>query len=224
MKKTLLALASVVLALPALSNAMDYKATESPVQSWVSPSRLYVGAYQGYGAMNDMLHDDGDFAMGRLVFGLDAYDLQLFNQVTTLGLELGLQNGKTMRHAPAENDPDASVDLPIETTLDPVFDLMLNVRVHIPCDYPVFVFAKGGVAFRKLGFPNGDFVHDINQASGEFQAGIGYDLTPKVRVVAYYQGIYANGDVHYNQNSDGTVHVTNIPTQQAGFWGFEFSL
>lgn len=216
MKRKLLALASLALSLPLYANAMDYKGMSSPNQ-W-SPSNLYVGAYQGYGSVNDMLHNDGQGAIGRLVFGLDVYTWS----PAIFSLELGLQNGKTMRHAPADNDPDAAVDLPIELTLSPVNDLLLSVRIPFSC--PFSVILKGGIAYRKLEVDNGDYVNTKNQVSGEFQAGLGYDVNNHVRVAAYYQGIYASGKVNFNWNSDGSVHVSNLPTQQAGFLGLELSL
>ena len=217
MKWKLLALASLAITLPLCSHAMDYKGMGAPAQAW-SPSQFYIGAYQGYGKVNDMLDHDGRGAIGRLVFGVDAYTWS----PATIGLELGLQNGKTMRHAPAINDPDADVDLPIETTLNPVLDLLLSVRVPIFCNF--YGIVKGGMAYRELQFYDGDFVDSKDQVSGEIQVGVGYDLTSRARVVAYYQRIFANGSVHYTENNDETVSVSNIPTQQAGFLGFEISL
>jgi hypothetical protein len=217
MKRKLLAIASLAL-LPLYANAMDYKGMNSTAQPWWSPENLYIGASQGYGNMNNMLHNDGQGAIGRLVFGLDVYTM---NPVT-FALELGLQNGRTMRHAPASNDPTADLDLPIQTTLNPVDDLLLSVRIPIACQF--YGMLKGGMAYRQLQFHDGDFVSSLNQISGEFQAGIGYELTKHTRLIVYYQGIYANGDVSYTQNSNGYVNVSNIPTQQAGFIGFEISL
>ncbi len=221
MERKLLAIASLavsLLSLPLSANAMDYKGMSSPVQSFWSPLNFYIGAYQGYGNVNNMLHNDGQGAIGRLVFGMDFYT---WNPVT-FGLELGLQNGRTMRHAPAFNDPDADVDLPIQTTLNPVEDLLVSARIPIACQF--YGILKGGMAYRQLQFHDGDFVSSLNQVSGEFQAGLGYNLTSRARVVVYYQGIYANGGVKYTQHSDETVSVSNIPTQQAGFLGFEITL
>ena len=225
MKRKLLAIASLVLALP-FTNAMasDYKGTIESSGTWWSPSRLYIGAYQGYGEVDGMLHNDGQSAIGRLVFGLDAYSYQWGDWTANFGGELGLQSGKTMRHAPAENDPDAEVDIPIQTTLNPVLDLLFVLKLHCMPYSPFYGILKGGVAYRQLRFLDGDFVSSSNQGSGEFQAGIGYELTPNARIVAYYQGIYANGKVQYIQRPDTTVYVTNIPTQQAGFLGLEFAL
>lgn len=210
MNKKLLVIAGLVLSLPFTANAMDNKYHTLP--------SFYLGAYQGYGTVNNMLHNDGQGAIGRLVFGVDVYTWNL----VTLSLELGLQNGITMRHAPAYHDPDADVDLPIQTTLNPVDDLLLSVRFPVGCQGFSGIL-KGGIAYRQLRFNEGDYVNSLNQISGEFQAGVGYDLTSHVRAVVYYQGIYANGSVSYNQNSTGYVHVSNIPTQQAGFLGFEFT-
>lgn len=183
------------------------------------PSHLFIGAYEGYSHVNNMLHNDGQFATGRLVFGMDVYSYQ----AATFDLELGLQNGKTMRHAPANNDPDFDVDSPIQTTLNPVLDLLVGMRLPAPWECRLYGMVKAGIAYRQLQFLEADYVSSINQVSGELQAGVGYQLTNQARVVLYYQGIYANGNVSYTQNNESLVSVSNIPTQQAGFLGFEFS-
>jgi hypothetical protein len=216
MKRTLLAIASLALSLPLCANATDYKGM-APTQSWL-PSNMYIGASQGYGNVNDMLHNDGQGAIGRLTFGVDVYDWN----PAAISLELGLQNGRTMRHSPASNDPDFDIDLPIDTTLNPVNDLLLSVRFPITCQF--YGVVKGGIAYRRFQFENGDYVNNLNQVSGEFQAGVGYEVTNHARLALYYQGIYANGKVNFTQNSDGFVHVSNIPTQQAGFLGLEITL
>jgi hypothetical protein len=217
MNKKLLAIASVVLLLPLQSNAMTY-INLSTLSNWFSSLNFYVGAYQGYGYVSDMEHNDGQGAMGRLAFGVDVFRCKPL----TIALELGLQNGRTMRHEPAANDPYAQFDLPIQTTLNPVDDLLLSFRIPFPCSF--YGILKGGIAFRQVQFYNDDYVDSLNQVSGEFQAGVGYDLTSRTRLVLYYQGIYADGGTSYTQHSNGKVTVSNIPTQQAAFLGFEILL
>jgi len=214
-----LAIASVVLSLPLSCHAINFKGINlATLSNWFSSTTFYVGAYQGYGNVNDMQHNDGQGAIGRLTFGMNAYQ----SKPLTIGLELGLQNGRTMRHASASNDPSADFDLPIQTTLNPIEDILLSFRVPLLCNF--YGMLKGGFAYRQLQFYAGDYVDSLNQMSGEFQAGLGYDLTARTRIVLYYQGIYANGGVSYIQNKNGNVSVSNIPTQQAGFLGFEILL
>lgn len=219
MNQKFLAIACISLFLPLNSNAMNFKQVNfSKVNEWFSSTSFYIGAYQGYGYVSDMQHNDGQGAIGRLVFGMDVYKCNPL----IIALELGLQNGRTMRHDPASNDVDADIDLPIQTTLNPVSDLMLSFRIPLPCRF--YGILKGGLAYRQLQFYDDDYVDSINQLGGEFQAGFGYDLTESSRVVLYYQGIYADGGTSFTQHNNGKVSVSNIPTQQAGFLGFEILL
>jgi hypothetical protein len=223
MKKKLLAIASLVLVLPLCNHALAQ--SNKPMESGQTlSSRFYIGAYQGYGVVNNMLHNDGQSALGRLMFGYKAYSYEWENRDGSIGLELGLQNGKTMRHSPASNDPTGGVDLPIQTTHNPVLDLLAAFNKQFTPCYGYFGMLKAGIAYRQLQFPGGNYVSSINQVSPEFQVGVGYMLTKSTRVVIYYQGIYADGHVSYRAHPDTLISVSNIPTQQAGFLGFETAI
>ena len=150
MKRKLLAIAILTLGSPLCANAYTMPMPEAPsLANWWSPSRLYIGAYMGYGSVNNMLHTDGQSAIGRLAFGVDGYNVRYRNYGADLGLELGLQNGKTMRHAPAENDPDADVDIPIQTTLNPVTRSLVHGQVPLDTRLPFLWITQ-----RRYGIPS----------------------------------------------------------------------
>jgi hypothetical protein len=223
MKTKLLAVVSLIIMLPLCNIAMAHS-NELTMNSQTPSSRFYIGTYMGYGVVNNMLHNDGQSAIGRLTFGYKALAYEWSKRDANINVELGLQNGKTMRHAPANSDPTNNVDLPIQTTLNPVLDLLVafNTQFAPECDFSGFL--KAGIAYRELQFPDGNYVSSINQVSPEIQAGLGYMLTKRTRIVIYYQGIYADGHVTYRANPNVLVTVSNIPTQQAGFLGFEFAI
>ncbi len=222
MKKSLVTIALAIMPLLLCSTASAH----GNAAGYMAPqlSGFYIGAYQGYGVVNNMLHNDGQFPMARLSFGYKAYCYQWNDHFGSINLELGIQNGKTMRHLPAYNDPTADVDLPIVSNLDPVLDLLVGFNLQISPDSGIFGLLKVGMAYRQLQFPNGNFVSSLDQVSPEVQAGFGIMLSERARLVIYYQGIYADGNVHYKGHDDGTVRVSNIPTQQAGFLGFEIAI
>ena len=60
--------------------------------------------------------------------------------------------------------------------------------------------------------------------NGELQAGLAYNLTSHVRISTFYQGIYSGSNAGLALNSAGDITLGRIPTQQAGFIGFEYSL
>jgi hypothetical protein len=219
MQKTLMAAFLCSISLISCNNSFANSMMEP-----VSLSGFYVGGSIGYANINNMLNNDGQTPMGRFSLGYDAYCFGWNGAYGNLNMELGIQNGKLMRHSPAFNDPTGDVDLPIQTTLNPVLDLLVGIKMGFAPDCGFYGFIKGGAAYRQLQFPNGNFVNSINQISGEAQAGVGFMFSRHTRILAYYQGIYANGNVNYVGHENGWVSVTNIPTQQAGFLGFEYSI
>lgn len=187
-------------------------------------SNFYIGASAGYGVVNNMLSNDGQSPIGRLTLGYKFYCYQWNNYYGNINVELGVQNGKTMRHAPAFNDPTSDLDLPIVTTLNPVLDLLLGFNLQLSPQSNFYGILKVGAAYRQLQFIFGNFINGKDQFSPEVQLGLGYTLSQHSRITVYYQGIYADGNVGYQGNADGQVSVNNIPTQQAGFVGFETEL
>ena len=60
---------------------------------WWSPSRIYMGAYGGYGNVSGAYKNDGQVTQGRLVLGLHAAEYR----AATFGAEVGVESGNDMR-------------------------------------------------------------------------------------------------------------------------------
>ena len=217
MKKTLLA------SLICLSAALPVYATSSPASSvanWWSPSRLYMGAYGGYGSVNGAYNNDGQVGQGRLTLGLHAAEYKNIS----FGIEAGVQSGNDMRLSASPGIITATGGLPIQSTLKPLLDLLATVKAQFSPRYPLFAIVKGGIAYRQLQLNDRTSSADnLRKANGELQAGLGYSITDHILLTALYQGIYSSNNAGVAINSVGDTTISRIPTQQAGFLGKEYS-
>lgn len=84
---------------------------------------------------------------------------------------------------------------------------------------------KGGIAYRQLQLNDRTSTYNdyLNKINGEFQAGLGVNITKHVMLNAFYQGIYSNNNANVYLDSAGNTPISHIPTQQAGFLGVEYS-
>lgn len=175
---------------------------------------FFAGAALGYGAMNDTTDASGNVTEGRLDLGSDIFRTGW----VTWGLELGVQSGNDVRLGVDLND------YPIDATLKPFFDVLATLKTVTDRKHPWGVFLKGGMVYQQLQLENRSSNEDnIQQVMPEFQAGIAYQISTHAKLTAFYQGIYGTSDVFkFATNQD--VLLENIPTQQAGFIGFEYIL
>lgn len=180
---------------------------------------FYVGAQGGYGTMSGGYKQDGNSALGRLSFGVHAkeYKNVLF------GAEVGVQSGNDLRLAASSSVIDASGGLPVQATSKPFIDLLATIKMDVP-NKPIFVLLKGGVAFRQLQLEGRTSSSDsLSKANGEFQGGLGWQMTKNVAFLAMYQGIYSTNNAGVRLNSVSDTTISNIPTQQAGLLGIEYT-
>jgi hypothetical protein len=216
MKKLLLVSFCLSLSLPAFADTFS----ETKLADG-SSSRFSVGAYGGYGVVNGGYHQDGQVAQFRLAFGMRAaqYKKLIF------GTEVGMQSGNAMRLDASSAFMAAAGCLPIDSTLKPFLDLLVTAKTRIDPNYPIFAVLKGGIAYRQLVLSGrSSSSDDLRQVNGELQAGLVFNLTDHAALAAFYQGIYSGTNAGLNLDSAGDVTIRRIPTQQAGFLGFEYSI
>lgn len=191
---------------------------------------LYVGALGGYGVIDGAIKQDGQMAQARLSLGVRAPHAY---QNTLVGLELGIQSGNTMRLSASNELILLTGDLPIQATLNPVLDALLTLKYQVHPDHPLALIVKGGIAYRQLHLNDRTSTQDtLSKVNGEFQAGLGYQLTKHVQFTLMYQGIYSTNDTNAQyvslEENDllniGYTAIANIPTQQAGFLGIEYTV
>lgn len=198
-----------------------YKEEVSHYQSW-SPSRVYMGAYGGYGVVDGAYENDGDVTFARLTLGLNAYEYRQFS----FGAELGVQSGNTMRLETNSTITNALGGLQPQATLKPFVDFLITVKGQFINNIPLFGILKGGIAYRQLQLEMSNSSSDtVRKVNGELQIGLGYNLTEHAMLTAFYQGIYSGSDAGVSVDVSGdNTYINRIPTQQAGFLGIEYSL
>jgi len=212
-KKLASSLLGITCSLPVMAGTMGNinQPTPSPM--------FYVGAFGGYGTVDGAYHQDGNVTQGRLTLGLHAKN---YNKLT-LGAELGVQSGNTMRLNESQDIINATGGLPAQSTLKPFVDALITVQYKFHPNRPLFAVLKGGIAYRQLQLEDRTSSQDsLNKVNGEFQAGLGVNVTENVRITALYQGIYSTSNTGIGLNSVGDVTLSQIPTQQAGLFGVEY--
>jgi len=215
MKKTLLVLVCL-----SFTSAVFAHAASNRDHVGCSPS-FYIGAYGGYGDVSGGYKQDGQVAQGRLALGLRAAEYM----GVAFGAEAGVQSGNTMRLEANDTLITDAGGLPIQSTLKPLLDILITVKGQLLPNTPLFGILKGGVAYRQLVLNDRSSARDgLRQVSGELQAGLAFNLTHHATLTALYQGIYSGSNAGLALNTVGDVTIGRIPTQQAGFLGFEYSV
>ncbi len=175
---------------------------------------LYTLATVGYGKLQGTIHGDGDFTQARLAFGVTRKIAKIYSKLdSAIGLEFGVQNGNEQRLF-ADDDIIADAGgLPLQTTLKPMFDIMAVLEIPF---YSSYLMLKGGIVYRQLAFEDRSSSQDhLDQVNGKFEVGLGYNVTPYVSLVAFYQGIYnAANNATVNLNAEQDLTISSIPTQQ----------
>ena len=194
----------------------------------VAPVALWsVLAGIGYSRYQDSYSSDNDTAAGRLALGLA---FPTYWQALDLGFETGIQNGNSMKLSAVQGSSQycgISGTTSIQTTVKPIVDLLATAQLSLNDAKTIFLVAKGGAAYRKWQFDR-DSISNNSQINPEVQAGLGIRITPKTKLIAYYQGIYGRSvHVHTGINRNGAMSIRcieNIPTQQGGFLSIAMDL
>jgi hypothetical protein len=195
--------------------------TMGDMQQASSPALpLSVGAYGGYGHVAGAYKRDGNVAYGRLALGLHVRDYKLLS----LGIEAGVQSGNTMRLSANQAVVNAAGGLPAQSVLKPMVDALVTVKGQFSPLSPLVYILKGGIAFRQLQFQSRSSSDDtLSKVNGEFQAGLGYNVTDHLILAALYQAVYSTSQSGVRLNRVGDLTISNIPTQQAGLLGIEYT-
>ena len=188
----------------------------------IKPAPLfYVGGYGGYGSVLGGYKNDGNVTLGRFALGVHAKQYRKW----MLGGEVGVQSGNTMRLSASPAVVDPVTGLPPQAVLKPLLDLLFTVKAQALANKPIYYILKGGIAYRQFQLEDrtvsdGD---GLSNVTGEFQAGLGLNITEHVFLNAFYQGIYSNRNAGVTLDSARNTPIAHIPTQQAGFLGVEYS-
>jgi hypothetical protein len=153
---------------------------------------------------------DGQSAIGRL----SIEKLLLTSETLNFGIELGIQNGNTMRLDIPQETLDVLGGEPVSIIVKPTIDLLLTARSQLTPDCPVFVFAKGGMAYRVAQLDRRE-VNDLTKYSPEVQAGMGYQMNDYLSLNLSYQSIFGGNPRFALNETNELANISNIPNQQS---------
>lgn len=165
----------------------------------------------GYGQYQNVYLNDGQTPLGR--FAIAAELLTTTN--TAFGLEVGVQNGNSMRFFIPPNTLDIFGDV-VRTTVKPMLDFLITANTTPITESLLFTQFKGGIAYRQWQIES--WVGNRSELSGEVQAGFGYPLTEVTSLNLLYQGIFG-GTPKFNPTIINESHFSNIPIQHGVLLG-----
>ena len=167
-----------------------------------------VTASLGYTSYEYGTDGTGQTPIGRFGIGKALCDIGQ----SSLGAEIGIQNGNTMRLFIPQATLDLLGGLPITATVTPMIDLLGTLRVSFASNSPLFADIKGGLAYRRMYIAR-ETVNNKYQFAGEFQLGVGMPIADSSTLSLLYQGIWG-GNLTYTANAaSGTGQISNIPIQ-----------
>ncbi len=168
-----------------------------------------VTASLGYTSYEYGTAGTGQTPLGRLAIGKAFCDIGQ----SSVGAELGVQNGNSMRLFIPQATLDLLGGLPVTATITPMLDLLGTLKVAFASNSPVFGEVKGGLAYRRLYVLDRATINNKYQFAGEFQAGVGVPVADSSTLTLLYQGIWG-GNLTYTANAaSGTGNIANIPIQ-----------
>jgi len=163
----------------------------------------------GYAGLNGAYGGQGQSSVGRFAFGKTFHD----DGRSSLGFELGVQNGTTMQLFIPEATLEILGGLPVTVTVKPLLDLLATWRFNAMSTTTMFGEVKLGAAYRRMDVINQQAVNNKSQFAGEIQAGLGVPITDVATLSLLYQGIYG-ADVNFRVNATTeTGFISNIPVQ-----------
>ncbi|MCC5791111.1 MAG: hypothetical protein JJT82_00675 [Legionellaceae bacterium] len=191
----------------------SFSGTMGPTLGITSP--WSVTGSLGYTVYNNMYRGDGQTALGRFAIGRDVH----VGHAMIWGLEVGVQNGNTMRYYPSRAAVDALGGLPMQTTAKPMLDLLATLKTTAIGASPIFAQLKGGIAYRRWQFNDRNTINDPSQIAGEVQAGFGYSISQRASLSLSYQGVFGRNPRFRLNVDNATGRVSHIPVQNGVLLG-----
>lgn len=176
-------------------------------------NRWSVIASSGYSDFQHMYRSDGQTAIGRLALAAELLTVTQAN----FGLELGVQTGNRMRFAIPQG-PLATLGYAVQTTMRPMFDLLVTANASPLTESLLFTQLKGGIAYRYWQIDSFR-INNKSEIAGEVQAGFGYPLTEITNLNLLYQGVFGSNPKFRVNPFAETGSVSNLPIQHGVLLG-----
>lgn len=192
-----------------LSNAVYAMPLKSLPKNTIKLPSWSFTASVGYTNFNGMYGNEGQTVLWRLAFDKNILKRKFFD----IGAELGVQNGNSMRLNVSQQDLDILGGNPVQTTVNPIIDLLATLTTQPFTHTPVFVQVKGGIAYRNWQFEDRTSINPLSNVAGELQAGLGVMISKTTTLSLLYQGIYGGSSNFIVDSRNETAQVSSIPIQ-----------
>lgn len=187
--------------------------SEDSIKPWYMGGFLGMSFYPGVSTEKNEQTIMGRFSLGHVLADFDKF------QITIDG---GVQSGTSMRFLFDKSKVFALGGVPIEVKFNPLVDILPGIRTNVLEDLPLFLWIKGGVAYRQLKIDR-DTVNSLRKISPEILTGIGYVINERAALNLEYQYIWGGKPRLAVNPLNETGILKNIPSQQAIMLGFSFN-
>ncbi|WP_156812516.1 hypothetical protein [Legionella tunisiensis] len=180
----------------------------------IEDNRWSVTASTGYTEYQNMYHNDGHSVIARMAVAAEL----LATTQSSFGIELGVQNGRSMRLG----IPPGTLDVlggVVRTTVKPMLDLLITANSSPVTESLLFAQVKGGIAYRHWQIAS-YLIENKSELAGEVQAGFGYPITEVTSLNLLYQGVFGTTPKIRANSSMESWHLSNIPVQHGLLLGF----
>lgn len=180
----------------------------------IGDNRWSVTASTGYTEYQNMYHNDGHSVIARMAVAAEL----LATTQSSFGIELGVQNGRSMRLGIPHGTLDVLGGV-VRTTVKPMLDLLITASSNPVTESLLFTQVKGGIAYRRWQVDS-YLIGNKSELAGEVQAGFGYPITEVTSLNLLYQGVFgASPKLRTNQYME-SWRLSNIPVQHGLLLGF----
>jgi hypothetical protein len=183
-------------------------------EAGIEDNRWSVTASTGYTEYQNIYYKDGRSAIARAAIAAEL----LTTMQSSFGIELGIQNGKSMHLTIPQGTLDVLGGV-VRTTIRPMLDFLITASSNPVAESLLFTQIKGGIAYRHWQVDS-YLIDNKSNLAGEVQAGFGYPITEVTSLNLLYQGVFgANPKLRANLFSE-SWHLTNSPVQHGLLLGF----
>lgn len=158
--------------------------------------------------------NDGQSILGRLSLNAQ-YDV---TESLNVGLDIGVQNGNTMRLDIPKPVLDMLGGEPITVVIKPLLDALVTIKVT-PFDNPgLFGFVKGGIAYRQLQVDRNE-VNNLTKTNPELQVGLGYGVSDNGALFLGFQHVFGSNPNYQVNPLTETGYIKALPSQDSILMG-----
>ncbi|OJY25360.1 MAG: hypothetical protein BGO90_00910 [Legionella sp. 40-6] len=172
--------------------------------------RLGISGSIGATNFQQAYANDGQSILGRLSLN-GQYEL---TESLNLGLEIGVQNGNTMRLNISKPVLDMLGGEPVTVTIKPLFDTLVTLKVKPFNSLDLLGLLKGGLAYRQLQVDRNE-VNNLEKIDPELQTGLEYRVNENGSLFLTFQHVFGRNPNYQVNPLIETGYIEELPSQNS---------